>query len=153
MIAGGQTVIILCNAWCVAHSHTTTTAITPNDAAQNPHHHHASDNQAETSRPDRDVNVSTDHAHEPASVSTTETSPNLHTLLNVSSAACCTTLDSGPATLATARAENIGLLAPHVTVFIDAIVLDSSHRHLGPPTHAPPPGELSSARTRLPLRI
>ena len=151
MIAGGQTVSILCNAWCAAHRHTATAAITPDDVGQNAHHHHASDNQAVTSRPDRDADVSTDHAHEQASVSTPETSANLHTLLTLSSADCCTTLDSGPAALATARAHNIGLLAPHVTVFIDAMALDASHRQLGPPTHAPPPGELSSAPT--PLRI
>ena len=153
MIAGGQTVIILCNAWCVSHGHTTTVATTPSDVAQNTHHHHPSDNQTAASRPDRDVNASTDHAHEQASVLTTETSPDLHTLLNVSSADCCTTLDSGPATIATARVDNLVLLAPSVTAFIDAIALDSSHRQLGPPTHAPPPGESSSARSPLPLRI
>ena len=136
MIAGGQTVIILCNAWCVAHRPTTTAAMTSSDVAQNAHHHHASDDQAGASRPDRDV-----------------TAPNLHTLLNVSSADCCTTLDAGPVTLATARAEHIGVLAPYVTAFVDAFALDSSHRQVGPPTHGPPPGELSSARASLPLRI
>ena len=153
MIAGGQTVIILCNAWCVAHSHTTTAAITPSDVAQHAHHHHGSDNQAAASRPDRDVDGSTDHAHEQAAVSTTQTSPDPHTLLNVSSADCCTTLDSVLATIATARADNIVLPALSVTAFIDPIALDSSHRQLGPPTHAPPPGESSSARSPLPLRI
>ena len=152
MIAGGQTVIILCNALCATHSHTTTVATTPSDVAQNTHHHHPSDNQTAAS-PDRDVNASTDHAHEQAVVSTTEIPPDPHTLLSVSSADCCATLDSGPATLATARADNIVLLASSVTAFIDAIALDSSHRQLGPRTHAPPAGELSSARTPLPLRI
>lgn len=152
MIAGGQTVIILCNTWCVAHSHTAVAEITPNDAAQNAHHHHTFDNQAGESRPDRDVNA-TDHVHEQAAVSTTEIPPGPHTLLNVSPEDCCTTLDSLPATIASARADNIVLLDSYVTAFIDAIALDASHRHLGPPMHASPPGELSSARTPLPLRI
>ena len=153
MIAGGQTVIILCNASCVAHSHTTTVAITPSDVAQNAHHHHGSDNQVGASRPDRDVDAGMDHAHEQAAASTTEIPPEPHTLLNVSSADCCTTLESGPATLATTRADTLVLLVSYVTAFIDAIAPDSSRPQLGPPTHAPPPGELSSARTPLSLRI
>jgi hypothetical protein len=153
MIAGGQTVIILCNAWCMAHSDTATAAITPSDVAQNAHQHHASDNQAGVSRPDRDVSASADHAHEQAAVSTTVIPPDPHTLLNVSSADCCTTLESGPATLAAARADNLVMLASYVTAFIHPIALDSSHPQLGSPTHAAPPGELSSAQTPLPLRI
>lgn len=155
MIAGGQTVIILCNALCVAHSHTTTSAISDSDVAQNAHHHHASDSQAAASSPDRDYNAaSTDHhAHKQAAVSPTESRPDLHTLLNVASANCCTTLSSEPAATATARADKSVLIASYVTAFIDAIALDSSHRQLGAATHAPPPGELSSARTPLPLRI
>jgi hypothetical protein len=153
MIAGGQTVIVLCNALCATHSHTTTAATTHSDVVPNAHHHHPLDNQVPASRHDRDINAgSTDHTHEQAAVSAADTSPDLPSL-NLASEDCCSGLGFGPATMAPVRADKSVLIASYVPESIEAIALDLLHRQHGLATHAAPPGELSLARIPLPLRI
>ena len=150
IIAGAQAVSTLCNVVCAEHSHARTAALTPTDVAQNAGHHHAPNKHEAVSSPGVHAHGA-DHA--PQAVSLADTRPDPHALLNVASESCCSTFGAARPTMAAARADKSVLTTSHAFASIDAIVVDSSERELCAATHAPPPGELSSTRTPLPLRI
>jgi hypothetical protein len=139
---------------CADHARATTAGANATDTGQNASHHHSSSSSGAVSHAvSPGVAADADHGHHESAVSSTETLPDSDTLLNVPSGDCCSNLDSGPSSLAAARTDNGVLSTAHVAVFFNVPPINRSGRQPGAPTHAPPPGQLSPARTPLVLRV
>ncbi len=153
MIAGGPTVSMICDALCAAHGLARTAVPTANHTVQSAGHDHASSAHGGDSHPREEAAADARADHHAAADSTTETLPDSHTLLIRSSGDGCSNLGTDWASVVAARPDN-GVRGPtQVAVLVYVPPFNLTDRQLRTWTHAPPPGELSQARTPVILRV
>ena len=153
MIAGGPTVSMICDALCADHGLATTAETTANHTAHNASHHHVSSPDGASSHMGEAAAGDAHADHHAAAVSTNETLPDPHTLLIRPSGDCCSNLGTDWASVVAARPDNGVRSTTQVAVLLHVPPFNLTDRQPRTWTHAPPPGELSQARTPLVLRV